>query len=201
MAGCSARHVVLGLVIERAGYGYDLQRRLDERFGFLGFSQRVVYKTLDGLEGAGLIVENGEKRTGRTRRGAPKKLYAATPAGIAEFARWIGEPCELSTVREEIQVKLVLARAENLARLLTVIERFERACLERLDELQEAEVPTLAELSDPSRPWSIVSRVLVDDAEMIRLQGMLEWLHRVRPVVRERLERQRRAVAGGVARQ
>lgn len=180
---------MLGLVIERAGYGYDLQQRLDQRFGFLGFSDRVVYKALDSLEGDGLITEVGEKRAGRTRRGAPKKLYSATDAGISEFDRWIGEPCELSTVREEIHVKLVLAQAPNFERLLEVVWRFEQSCLRQLRALREVEPPSLEELSDPAHPWELASRVLVDDAEVIRLQGTLEWLERARRVVRRRMER------------
>lgn len=200
MAGCSAKHVVLGLVIERAGYGYDLQQRLDGRFAFLGFSERVVYRALDSLENDGLIAEVGEKRAGRTRRGAPKKLYAATSAGLDELGRWIGEPCELSTVREEIHVKLVLAQAPNFERLLEVIDRLEQSCLSLLHEMQQSEPPSLDELADPDRSWDTVSLVLVDDAEAIRLQGIVEWLHHVRPVVRRRMERLRQRPVRGLAR-
>lgn len=189
MAGCSAKHVVLGLVAERAGYGYDLQQRLDRRFGFLGFSERVVYRALDSLAEDGLIAEVGEKRVGRTSRGAPKKLYAVTPAGQDELGRWIGEPCELSAVREEIHVKLVLAQAPNFPRLLEVVDRLEQSCLSVLREMQQSEPPSLEELADPDMPWDTASLVLVDDAEAIRLQGIVEWLHHVRPVVRRRMER------------
>jgi len=34
----SAKHAILGLVIERPGYGYQLAQRLEERFGSSAFA-------------------------------------------------------------------------------------------------------------------------------------------------------------------
>jgi hypothetical protein len=38
----SAKHAVLGLVIERPGYGYQLPQRRDERFGSSGGAAMMV---------------------------------------------------------------------------------------------------------------------------------------------------------------
>ena len=70
MGGLSTRHVVLGLLVERPGYGYDLQQRIDARLGFLGLSENAVYKILERLEREGWIEEMGRKEIGATRRGA-----------------------------------------------------------------------------------------------------------------------------------
>lgn len=183
----STNHVVLGLVIERPGYGYELQQRLDRRFAFLGLSERVVYRALDRLCGEGLIEEVGEKRTGRTSRGAPKKIYGATAAGHEEFGRWIAEPCEVAVVREEVHVKVVLSQEPNFPRVIELTERLEQACLAALREMQEAQPPSLEQLADPALAWETVSGVLVDDAEAIRLQGIVDWLQHVRAVVRRRM--------------
>lgn len=183
----STRHVVLGLVIERRGYGYDLQQRLDRRFAFLGFSERVVYRALDSLANDGLIEEVGEKQEGRTTRGAPKKIYAATRAGHEEFGRWVAEPCEIAIVREEVHVKVVLSQKENFPRVIELTERLEQKCLDGLRVMQEAEPPSLDELADPAFPWDMATAVLIDDAEAIRLQGIIDWLQRVRAVVRRRM--------------
>jgi DNA-binding PadR family transcriptional regulator len=50
----SAKNAVLGLVIERPGYGYDLARRLEERFGSSGFAPTGVYSALDQLSSEAL---------------------------------------------------------------------------------------------------------------------------------------------------
>lgn len=183
----STKHVVLGLLIERRGYGYDLQQRLDRRFAFLGFSERVVYRALDSLANDGLIRAVGEKRTDRTARGAPKKVYAPTPAGHEEFGRWLAEPCEIAVVREEVHVKVVLSQEENFPRVIELTERLEQKCLDGLRAMQEAEPPSLDELADPAFPWDMATMVLADDAEAIRLQGIIDWLQRVRAVVHRRM--------------
>src|SRR6185312_6150626 len=50
VSGLSTKHVVLGLLIERPGYGYDLIQRARSRFGFLGLSENFVYRTLERLD-------------------------------------------------------------------------------------------------------------------------------------------------------
>jgi DNA-binding PadR family transcriptional regulator len=196
----STKHVVLGLVIERPGYGYDLQKRLDQRFAFLGYSERVVYRALDSLFNDGLIYEVGEARAGRTSRGAPKKRYAATPDGHEEFGRWVAEPCEVAIVREEVHVKVVLSQEENFPRVIELTERLEQACLAALREMQDAEPPSLEELADPALPWETATAVLIDDAEATRLQGIIDWLQRVRAIVRRRMNPPARSTGRTVAR-
>ncbi len=182
----STKHVVLGLVIERPGYGYDLQKRLDQRFAFLGYSERVVYRTLDSLFEDGLIEIIGQSAS-RTPRGAPKKRYGATPAGHEEFGQWVAEPCEVAVVREEVHVKVVLSQEENFPRVVELTVRLEQACLAALRVMQDAEPPSLEELADPAFPWDMAAAVLIDDAEATRLQGIIDWLQRVRAVVQRRM--------------
>ncbi|HVR05288.1 MAG TPA: helix-turn-helix transcriptional regulator, partial [Solirubrobacteraceae bacterium] len=55
----SAKQAVLGLVIERPGYGYDLAQRLRERFGSSGFAPTGVYSALDQLVAEGLVASAG----------------------------------------------------------------------------------------------------------------------------------------------
>ncbi len=45
----SAKYAILGLVIERPGYGYQLAQRLEERFGSSSFAPSGVYSALDQL--------------------------------------------------------------------------------------------------------------------------------------------------------
>ena len=64
----SAKHAVLGLVIERPGYGYQLAQRLDERFSSSGFAPSGVYSALDQLSRDELVRLTGyERRLPRQR--------------------------------------------------------------------------------------------------------------------------------------
>jgi len=193
----STRHLVLGLLMEHSGYAYELQKRIDGRFGFLDLSDRVVYGVLDGLERDGLIEEIGEKQVGRTRRGAPRKVYGINSGGRDEFARWILEPCDIAVVREEVHAKLVLSPADNLPQVIDLTERLEQRCLTRLREIQDAIAPDMGRLGDPDFSWLEASAILVEDAEAIRLQGIVDWLHRVRAVCRRRMEPPARRPRGG----
>jgi DNA-binding PadR family transcriptional regulator len=188
MGMLSTKHVVLGLVIERPGYGYDLQKRLDGRFGFLALSERGIYSILDRLEQDGLIEPLGAKQVGKTKRGSPRLIYRPTPDGAEEFSRWIAEPCELGVAREEVHVKLVLSQPPDWPRVIELTEKLELACLAAVLELQQREGPSLEQLANPEVPWDIVASALIDDAESTRLQGMIDWLQRVRVVVRRRIE-------------
>lgn len=64
----SAKHAVLGLVIEHPGYGYQLAQRLDERFGSSGFAPPGVYSALDQLSRDELVRSASEKGAGPARR-------------------------------------------------------------------------------------------------------------------------------------
>jgi DNA-binding PadR family transcriptional regulator len=103
------RFVVLGLLVERPGYGYELQRRLGDRFAFLGVAETSVYRLLDALERSGEIEVRGPKPVGGTPRGAPRVTYEVTGAGHTVFSRWMASPCRLPVVRDELLVRLALA--------------------------------------------------------------------------------------------
>ncbi len=187
MSAVSNKHVVLGLLIERPGYGYDLQLRFHERFRFLSLSDKVTYKVLDLLVQEGWIEPVGTKQVGKTERGAPRVIYGATASGREEFSRWIAEPCEIGVVREEVHVKVVLSQPPDWPRVIELTERLERTCLAAMRDMQDASTLTVDQLTDPEIPWDTVASVLVDDAEVTRLQGMVDWLQRVRVVVFQRM--------------
>ncbi len=85
----SAKHAVLGLVIERPGYGYQLAQRLDERFGSSGFAPSGVYSALDQLSRDDLVRSAGEMGAGPARRAAPRTIYEATEEGVDHFEAWM----------------------------------------------------------------------------------------------------------------
>jgi DNA-binding PadR family transcriptional regulator len=186
VSGLSTKHVVLGLLVERPGYGYELQQRLDSRLGFLGLSENVVYKTLERLEQDGWIEESGDKRAGRTRRGAPRVIYRATQLGRERFKEWIATPSERAVLRDELQAKLVVVKPDYLPQLLDVAEMQERECLAELNALRH---PSLAQAASPAVSWDEAAAMMVEDVTIRWLQCLVEWLSAICEVMEERIAR------------
>lgn len=80
---------VLALVIEQPSYGYELSRRLGERFGeLLAVSRSHVYGALDALQRGGLIEPLPPPAVAEPAR-QPKVHYRATAAGERALAAWV----------------------------------------------------------------------------------------------------------------
>ncbi|HEX7292323.1 MAG TPA: PadR family transcriptional regulator [Conexibacter sp.] len=186
MSGLSTRHVVLGLLLERPGYGYDLQQRIDARLRFLRLSESAVYKILERLEADGWIEEAGRRSIGATRRGAPRVMYRATPLGRERFKQWIAAPCERAAVRDELQAKLSIAEPDDLPDLLATAEAQGRECLTELAAMRR---PALARAVEPDLPWSDAATLMVEDFRLRSLQTLVDWLDAICELMEERIRR------------
>lgn len=194
MGRLSTKHAVLGLMIDRPSYGYNLQQQIAERLGFLGLAESAVYKTLERLEVDGWVEEVGEKQAGRTRRGAPRVLYRATPAGVDSFKRWMASTSDRALLRDELQTKLALSDPDDLPRLLEMAEAQSRECLEELVALTRA---PLSELATSDVAWDVAARLMVDDFKARWLESLVDWLDGICEVMEERIRQaDRRALSG-----
>src|SRR6185312_11203573 len=91
---------VLGLVIERPSYGYELFQRLERRYGgVLDPPISQIYAALNALERAELIeplplherdraLEEGLRPAAKRQ---PKVHYRATASGARAFREWVAE--------------------------------------------------------------------------------------------------------------
>lgn len=167
----SMKYAVLGLLIERRGYGYDLANRLQERLG-PGFraAYGAVYVSLDQLAKDQLVAEAKRVQAGRQ----VKVYYEATPAGIERFASWMCEPPSREPLRGELYLKLAVAQGAHLPNLRLELERLERECLRDLQEQTAAMDLTTAPGEDLR--WDAAVRWLADAALVERLHGDLRWI-------------------------
>ncbi|HEY5261795.1 MAG TPA: PadR family transcriptional regulator [Solirubrobacteraceae bacterium] len=189
----SAKHAVLGLVIERPGYGYDLARRLQERFGSSGFAPTGVYSALDQLSSDALVRSAGSRSDGSNERAAPRMIYEATPKGMDHFEEWMLGGSSLAPVRDELYMKIALSKPHNLLRLIELARAQEEECLARLERLK---LPPTRSRGAP-KAWSEVAVLLVRDAEIKQLQARVEWLQRARMVMDKLNGPQSRGAARG----
>ncbi|HEY4277650.1 MAG TPA: PadR family transcriptional regulator [Conexibacter sp.] len=179
------KYAVLGLLIERRAYGYELANRLHERLG-PGFRAAVgaVYVSLDQLSKEGLVVESKRVQVGRQ----VKVYYEATELGQRRFAQWMGQPPTREPLRGELYLKLAVARDDDLRALHEGLERLERNCQCELEEQARtldveaddgvsaaAAGAGIAIVGDEVR-WPDAVRWLAHAAAVERLQADLRWL-------------------------
>jgi DNA-binding PadR family transcriptional regulator len=177
----SAKHAVLGLVIERPGYGYQLAQRLDERFGSSGFALSGVYSALDQLSRDELVRSSGETAAVPGSRAAPRTVYEATEAGVDHFEDWMLDASSTPPLRDELHMKIALCRPHNVARLIDVIAGQELVCLGRLADLKRLAGQNPAS----SRDWSRLMRMLAGEAEVAFWNARIEWLQNARALLEQ----------------
>jgi DNA-binding PadR family transcriptional regulator len=191
----SAKHAVLGLVIERPGYGYQLAQRLDERFSSSGFAPSGVYSALDQLSRDELVRSAGELGPGPARRAAPRTIYEATEEGVDHFESWMLDPSPMPPLRDELHMKIALCRPRNVPRLIEMIGGQELVCLGRLRDLKNV----TEEVPGPAHDWSRLMGVLASEAEIAFWNARIEWLQSARELLEQLRDEHEPSRAGAVA--
>jgi DNA-binding PadR family transcriptional regulator len=188
----SAKYAILGLVIERPGYGYQLAQRLEERFGSSAFAPSGVYSALDQLSRDEFVRAAGEMGLGPARRAAPRMIYEATDQGVDHFEEWLVGSSPAPPLRDELHMKIALCRPSNLPRLIDLVYGQELACQGRLRDLKASRVGAAS--GDP-RDWSRLMQALVRDAEIALWNARIEWLQNARELLDGLLQESRRSHA------
>lgn len=181
----SAKHAVLGLVIERPGYGYDLARRLEDRCGAWGWERSGVYSALDQLTRDGHVRSEKAKSRASSARSAPRAIYESTADGVDYFREWITKSTSPSPVRQELDLKILFSGPEFLPRLIEQTWAQEQMCIDQLHALS-ATPPAIARSGAPT--WREVAPVLQREAEIKLLQVRVEWLQNARGVMKRLLQ-------------
>ncbi|TWD79175.1 PadR family transcriptional regulator [Kribbella amoyensis] len=134
-------HALLVALSERSGSGYELARRFDRSIGFFwAATHQQIYRVLRRMEEAGWVV-----RTDVAQEGRPdKKVYQVAAAGRDELARWLAEPVQPTTLRDELGVKLRGASLGDEGAVLREVERHRdehAARLEAYKSIQRRDFP------------------------------------------------------------
>jgi DNA-binding PadR family transcriptional regulator len=190
----SAKYAVLGLVIERPGYGYQLAQRLEERFGSSGFAPSGVYSALDQLSRDEFVRAAREMGPGPARRAAPRMIYEATDEGVEHFESWMLGSSSAPPLRDELHMKIALCRPSDLPRLIDMVYGQELACMGRLRDLKQL---SDMEGAGDRHEWSTLMRVLSRDAEVASWRARIEWLQSARELLERLLQEAARSRAEG----
>jgi DNA-binding PadR family transcriptional regulator len=175
----SAKHALLGLLLNRPSYSYELADRLQARLGpAWGINSGQLSQTIRRLEQDGLIEPVDGPAEGRDDR----HVFAITELGAEEFERWFGDSeYRARLTRRPLLVKIALAGPERLKDALKQIDDYERDCAEQLKQLatQREEVPVEGL---PVRADHVLLRLGLS-ADVFQLEGELRWARHAHEVV------------------
>lgn len=191
----SAKYAILGLVIERPGYGYQLAQRLEERFGSSSFAPSGVYSALDQLSRHEFVRAAGEMGPGPARRSAPRMIYEATDQGVSHFEAWILGSSPAPPLRDELHMKIALCRPGNLPRLIDLVYGQELACVGRLHDLVQSS--ERERIVGDREDWPRLMRVLARDAEIALWKARIEWLQSARELLARLVKQSERSHVRG----
>jgi DNA-binding PadR family transcriptional regulator len=166
---------LLGLLLQHPGHGYDLANRLNRRLGPVWqIEAKGLYPMLQQLERAGLVSSEEIACNGPTGR---RVVYSPTERAQDALTEWMAAGAATEPVRVELQAKLAVARGEDVPRLLTALDCYERECHALLSASAE-EFP---------RPHSLgaLAITLTRAAALTRLRAELDWVALARRAIVE----------------
>jgi DNA-binding PadR family transcriptional regulator len=164
---------LLGLLIERPSYGYELAHRFERTFGGILRLSGVsyVYTALDGLRRRGLIeeVEVGDERR------MPRVHYRTTATGVSAYRERL-----FTQMRENDRHSRLLARqlavlAPEPELALAILDRYERACLQEAEEAPAAP----AQHASGATPAELAARLAAEESRL-SLDAKLAWVEYAR---------------------
>lgn len=178
----SAGDAVLGLLIEQPSNSYQLQRRLETRFGSAAFSHGTAYHAVKRLAGQGLIRPVAVGQFGPTLAGSQAPLpaisYEPTPRGIEHFRRWLRASTSTPQVREELLAKISFCGPSDLPRMIEIVRDAELACTAQLKVLNER-MRRERRLAG-SDPWRRLMGLIVVAGDVAWWDSRIKWLQELR---------------------
>jgi DNA-binding PadR family transcriptional regulator len=167
---------LLGLVIDRPSYAYELAQRFERTYqDALSLSSvSHVYIAVGALQDRGLIEEIAGTRSGRQ----PKPHYRATATGVQQYRDWLVEQIGEDRQRQRLFVLQLGALARNPEMALEVLDRLEASCLK-----QAAKAP-LAKNGEPEEEASQLIERLLNEELKLTVGARLGWVQYAREQLR-----------------
>lgn len=169
---------LLGLVIDRPSYAYELARRFERTYeGVLSLSSvSHVYTALTTLKERALIEEIPGTRTGRQ----PKPRYRATESGLVEYGDWLVAEIREDRRRQRLFVLQLASFVRDPEAAIGLLDRYEQACVQEVGE-----IPLLPERDGALREAShaLLARLTAEEGRLA-LGAKLEWVQYARSEMR-----------------
>lgn len=164
---------LLGLVIERPSYAYNLAQRFERRYGDVLTLSNIghVYTALGVLGERGLVQEIPGTRSGRQ----PKPRYRATPLGSSEYRAWLVGQAEEDRHRRQLFMLALGALAGDREAALDTLGGYERTWL-----AEGMSTPIARDAGEPvDRVTALLGRLIDEDNRLV-VGARLEWIEYAR---------------------
>jgi DNA-binding PadR family transcriptional regulator len=162
--------IVLGLVIQRPSYGYEIADRCQRLCGsFLHVHQTSIYGALERLNNVGLIeaLDRRPRLTGHRER----RYFRVTTEGGRQHQHWAESEIRPETERAQLLARIATAGRSGTKGLRLALDRYERVLANQAENLAENQV---VDASYPSLDALCERLVIVE--RRIALAGSEEWL-------------------------
>jgi DNA-binding PadR family transcriptional regulator len=169
------RHAVLGLVAREPTHPYGLFDQI-RRWPFEGSvipERTAIYRAVTHLERAGLV-ESVSVDRGLGSDHLQRTTYGITAKGVERLREWLRSP---PTTYEDLCLRLVAHRREDVPLVIGFLSEAEAACLARLEGLRMPEIETLVRRDVP---WEHVGVVLAGTVEASEVAGRWKALRDLR---------------------
>jgi DNA-binding PadR family transcriptional regulator len=129
-------HAILVSLIESPASGYDLGKQFDSSVGFFWkATHQQIYRELTKLEDLGWISAEVIAQENRP----DKKLYSVTELGKQQLIEWMAQPSELTSIKDELLVKIFAGYMAPKEAILEELERHRQLHAEKLKIYQDIE--------------------------------------------------------------
>jgi DNA-binding PadR family transcriptional regulator len=179
---------VLGLMIERPSYGYEILQRFERNFGELLklSSPSQIYSALDSLRERGMIEASSEPSPGIASR-QPKLHYRATEEGVRRYQQHLVGQAEDDRRRASLFARELAALAPQAA--LAVLGDYEQMCLAQATRATKAR-PRDAAPAAPDASPTLADRLAAEE-ERLSMEAKLPWIEYARRELRALADRGR----------
>jgi DNA-binding PadR family transcriptional regulator len=189
----SAGDAVLGLLVEAPANSYQLERRLETRFGAAQFAHGTAYQAVKRLSGQGLIrqavVAKPSAPNLHSAGSLPATVYEPTPRGVEHFRRWLRASTSMPPVREELLAKIAFCGPADLPRMIEIVRDAELACTAQLNELN-ARMRQQHRLAGDDR-WRRLMGLIVAAGDAAWWDARIRWLQELRRFLQREGQRYR----------
>src|SRR3954454_6260776 len=155
---------LLALRANGPAHGYELKQALEQQFGSVlpPLNAGQIYTTLSRLQRDGLVEDDAVEQDGRPN----KRVYRLTEEGRLELDGWVRASEPTNRLKDDFFIKLVLARAADIAHPLELIDRQRAAYLQALRELDDVAATANGD----------VTAALLIEGAALHLEADLKWL-------------------------